>query len=450
MTQGTIQGMFQGSVETLPQAAAADDAVSNGIRDAKILIADDDSLSRRLLVGILHKQNFRNLKVAEGGKAALELLYSFQPDLVLLDMQMPDIGGLEICRKARAHPDSVDIPILVQTATVNRKEMGNLFAAGASDFLSKPINPSELVARVIVHLERRELLQELRQYRERTSLELDSARRMQLELLPSPEAQQALASSAGLRLGSFSRSSSEIGGDLWGLLPIDESRFGVFVADFTGHGVTAALNTFRLHALIHEHRSLHRDPAKLLSVLNERLTHLLPRGQFATFLYAIVDHAAGTLQVASAGSPPPIITAGMEGPSRLFETSGVPLGIAPGLKYEEKVHAFEPGSRLLLFSDGLTEFPDVSGDRIGEGGLVTAVNAVKPDLAPDDLIDGLCRITGITDAAVLPDDTTIVCIDRRGGPLPEACKQCVLSGDRLPASAECHPTGQEEAKCLTA
>lgn len=432
------------------QAGAADNAVTAGIRDAKILIADDDPLSRRLLVGILQKQNFRNLKVAEGGRAALELLYSFRPDLVLLDMQMPDIGGLEICRKARAHPDSVDIPILVQTATVNRREMGNLFAAGASDFLSKPINPSELVARVIVHLERRELLQELREYRERTSHELEAARRMQLELLPSPEVQQALVSSAGLRLAAFSRSSSEVGGDLWGLLPIDESRFGIFVADFTGHGVTAALNTFRLHALIHEYRSLHHDPARLLSVLNERLTHLLPRGQFATFLYAVLDHAAGVLRIASAGSPPPIITAAMEGPSRLFETAGVPLGIAAGVQYEQQVHAFGPGSRLLLFSDGLPEFPDTSGERIGEPGLVTAVNAGEPDLAPGEVIDGLCRIAGITNAALLPDDTTIICIDRRGGPKPAVCEQCVLFGDSRPTEAdECDLAEREESRCLT-
>ncbi|WKA29843.1 PP2C family protein-serine/threonine phosphatase [Bradyrhizobium roseum] len=441
--------MTQGPAETLLRAGAVDNAVSNGIRDAKILIADDDPLSRRLLVGILQKQNFRNLKVAEGGRAALELLYSFRPDLVLLDMQMPDIGGLEVCQKARAHPDSVDIPILVQTATVNRREMGNLFAAGASDFLSKPINPSELIARVIVHLERRELLQELREYRERTSLELDAARRMQLELLPSPEVQQALASSTGLRLASFSRSSSEIGGDLWGLLPIDETSFGVFVADFTGHGVTAALNTFRLHALIHEYRSLHHDPSRLLSMLNERLTHLLPRGQFATFLYAVVDHAAGMLRIASAGSPPPIIAAGVEGPSRLFEIAGVPLGIAPGIQYEQRIHAFEPGSRLLLFSDGLPEFAGSSGNRIGEPGLVEAVDACHSDLAPGEVIDGLCRVTGITDAVMLPDDTTIVCVDRRGGPLPGSSKQSALSGDRSSSQAEFHLTKQEKSTCST-
>ncbi len=439
--------MSHGPAHSLSMPSAADPVVRSGIRDAKILIADDDSLSRRLLVGILRKQHFNNLKVAEGGKAALELLYSFRPDLVLLDMQMPDMGGLEVCRHARAHPDSVDIPILVQTATVDRQEMGNLFAAGASDFLSKPINPSELVARVIVHLERRELLRELREYRVRTSLELDAARRMQLELLPSPEAQRALASATGLRLGSFSRSSSEIGGDLWGLLPIDDARFGVFVADFTGHGVTAALNTFRLHALIHEYRSLHDDPARLLSVLNEQLTHLLPRGQFATFLYAVVDHAAGSLRIASAGSPPAIITVGADGPSSLFETSGVPLGIATGIQYEQHVHPFGPGSRLLVFSDGLPEFPDATGSRIGEPGLVKAVDAAEPGVAPHDLIDGLCRVSGIADAAVLPDDTTIVCIDRHGGPLPQYREDCVLVRDPRPAEAAGLSTRREEQPC---
>ena len=441
--------MIPGQIDTVQQVAVEHGAASQGIRDAKILIADDESLSRRLLAGILHKQNFRNVKVADGGRAAMELLYSFKPDLVLLDMQMPDIGGLEIFRHARPHPETVDIPILVQTATVDRREMGDLFAAGASDFLSKPINPSELIARVIVHLERRELLRELRQYRERTSLELEAARRMQLELLPSPEAQQALATSAGLRLASFSRSSSEVGGDLWGLLPINESSFGVFVADFTGHGVTAALNTFRLHALIHECRSLHQHPARLLSVLNDQLAHLLPRGQFATFLYMVVDHVAGVLQVASAGSPPPIITAGIDGPSRLFETSGVPLGIAPGIGYEQQVHSFGPGSRLLLFSDGLPEFPDASGNRIGEPGLVTAVDAGEPGCAPHDVIDGLCRVSGIADAAILPDDTTIICIDRRSVPPPASCGRCIVFDHGCLTRTECQLSEQERSTCLT-
>jgi sigma-B regulation protein RsbU (phosphoserine phosphatase) len=125
------------------------------IYDSKILIADDEPLCCRLLAGILRRKQFTNFQFAEGGYSALEQIQSFQPDLVLLDMQMPDLSGLEVCRRIRAKPELVDLPILVQTATVDRKEMGILFEAGATDFLSKPINPSELVSRVTVHLERR-------------------------------------------------------------------------------------------------------------------------------------------------------------------------------------------------------------------------------------------------------------------------------------------------------
>lgn len=381
-----------------------------------LLIADDDPMCRRLLAGILRKQGFTQFRFAEGGYSALQQIESDKPDLVLLDMQMPDLGGLEVCQRIRAQPDLVDIPILVQTATVDRKQMGTLFAAGASDFLSKPINPSELISRVITHLERRCLLRELRDYQKRTSGELDAARRMQLELLPSRPAQEAMAGAAGLRIASYFRPSSEIGGDIWGMLPINDESFGIFIADFTGHGVTAALNTFRLHALIHEYRHLHDDPVGLLSALNARLAALLSLGQFATFLYVVIDHFAGRLIVASAGAPPPILMLGAHGSSHLIEAAGAPLGISGDMDYELHEQPFPPGSTLLLFSDGLSENPDPRGHRIGEDGLIGAIDACDGDLAPVQVVARICEAAGIRPEIPLPDDTTVICIDRRGVP----------------------------------
>jgi sigma-B regulation protein RsbU (phosphoserine phosphatase) len=156
---------------------------------------------------------------------------------------------------------------------------------------------------------------------------------MQFDLAPAQPIQQELAAAAGMRIGSFSRSSSEIGGDLWGMVPIDATSFGIFLADFAGHGVTAALNTFRLHALIHEHPALHHDPAGLLAMLNERLKAVLSPGQFATFLYVLVDSSADRIRFASAGAPPPIVTLGLDGPAILAEVSGLPLGVVHGAEY---------------------------------------------------------------------------------------------------------------------
>jgi phosphoserine phosphatase RsbU/P len=413
------------------------------IYDAKILIADDEPLCCRLLAGILRRKQFANFQFAEGGCSALEQIDLYQPDLVLLDMQMPDLSGLEVCQRVRARPELIDLPILVQTATVDRKEMGILFEAGVTDFLSKPINPSELVARVTVHLERWSLLRELRSYRERTSMELEAARRMQFDLLPAQPIQQEVAAAAGMRIGSYSRSSSEIGGDLWGLVPIDASSFGIFLADFAGHGVTAALNTFRLHALIHEHTALYRDPAGFLAMLNDRLKAVLPPGQFATFLYAVIDSSADRIRFASAGAPPPVIMSGPDGPAVLAEVSGLPLGVVRGAEYQLHVRPFGPGAMLLLFSDGLSEFPDDQGDRIGDEGLRRVVGACDSGLTPHQVIDRVCQAAGVGEDNALPDDTTVVCIDRRIGSASRSYQECLIHLGSSPSLASPNPAEAE-------
>ncbi len=404
----------------------------NSIYDSRILIADDEPLCCRLLAGILRRSKFTNVQFAHGGYSALEKIRSFQPDLLLLDMQMPDLSGQEVCRHVRAIPALVDLPILMQTATVDRKEMGILFEAGASDFLSKPINPSELVSRVTLHLERRSLLQELRDYRERTSMELEAARRMQFDLMPVQLVQEELAMTAGMRIGSYSRSSSEIGGDLWGVLPINEALFGVFLADFAGHGVTAALNTFRLHALIHEHAALYKDPAGLLAMLNERLVAVLSPGQFATFSYVLVDASADRISFASAGATPPVVASGFDGPAVLADVCGLPLGVVRGATYQLHERPFGLGSKLLLFSDGLSEFPGDRGGRIGDEGVRGVVDACHPSLMPHQVIDRLCDAAGIREDIALPDDTTIIYLDRRTGPASRACQECLNSQQPLP------------------
>jgi phosphoserine phosphatase RsbU/P len=400
-----------------PGISAADEIVESSRIDRSlltcgILIVDDEPLVCRLLASILKKQNFSNIRFATGGHSALEQIGAFKPDIVLLDVQMPDLSGIEVCDRIRAIPACVDMPILVHSATFDRKETGVLFAAGASDFVSKPINPSELVSRVVLHLERRKLLCELRDYRERTSQELDAARMMQFDLLPAVADQQKIAAAAGLRIGSYSRSSSEIGGDFWGVLPVNESSFAVFLADFAGHGVTAALNTFRLHALIHEHKDLYHDPSRLLATLNQRLVRMLSPGQFATLVYVLLEPSADRIRFASAGAPPLIVSRGCGGGTDLMEASGLPLGIIDGAEYQLHQSAFPLESTLLIYSDGLSEFPNPDGGRIGDEGLRTALDRLRRGQTPFQIIDHVCAAAGVRADGALPDDTTIVCLDR--------------------------------------
>lgn len=390
---------------------------ADSIHAARILIVDDDPLICQLVVAILKSKGFVNLDVAGGGHAALERIRDHEPDLLLLDMRMPDLDGMEVCRRIRSQPRLADLPILVQTAAVDRSEMGKTFAAGASDFLSKPVNPVELLSRVITHVERRILLRELRAYRERTSRELEAARQMQLQLLPSQSSQERFAVASGLRIASYFRPSSEIGGDIWGLLPVDANSFGIFLADLVGHGVSAALNTFRLHAIIHQHAGLYGDPAAFLSVLNERLVPLFGSGQFATFLYAVVEPALGRIRFASAGAPCPMIADRVTRSVTLTHASGIPLGVTGQATYKAAEHEFTLDARMVLFSDGLSELPCLGNgrpgdDRLGEDRLLDIVASCAGALPPEAVIAALRSAAHIGADETLPDDTTIICIDR--------------------------------------
>ena len=395
----------------LPLIEAFGASISQSIRSSTILIVGDAPLGNGLIVRILRRAGFADIDTVEGAQA-MSRIEALKPDLVLIDSELLELDRIQLCVDIRSDPRFANLPIIVQTELGNRVDGPTLFAIKVSDILVKPINPNELVTRVANHLERVELLRELRQYHDRTREELGAARRMQLDLLPSLPIDHGMAAAHGLRVATFYRPSSEIGGDIWGVLPIDQSCFGVFLVDFAGHGVTAALNVFRLHALVLELKALHRSPSALLGRLNDALVPVLPCGQFATFLYAVIDMAESSLQFASAGAPSPVLRLPDGSPPRLLDSAGIPLGVMPGSSYQQHEHRFDRGSMLLLFSDGLSEFPDENGERIGEQGLLQLVEHCEADLAPDAVVTRVREAAGIDVDGRLPDDTMMICIDR--------------------------------------
>lgn len=394
----------------LPLIEAFGASISQSIRSSTILIVGDAPLGNGLIMRILRRAGFADIHTVEGTEA-LRRTSALKPDLVLIDSELLALDRIALCVEIRSDPRFANLPIIVQTELSNRIDGPTLFAIKVSDILVKPINPNELVTRVANHLERVELTRELRQYHDRTREELSAARRMQLGLLPSLPIDHGMAAAHGLRVATFYRPSSEIGGDIWGVLPIDQNSFGMFLVDFAGHGVTAALNVFRLHALVLELKALHRDPSALLGRLNDALVAVLPCGQFATFLYAVIDMAESRLRFASAGAPSPVLRQ-PDGSLSLLDSAGIPLGVVQGSSYQQHEHRFDRGSMLLLFSDGLFEHPGENGDRIGEQGLLQLVERCEAGLAPDEIVTRLREAAGIGIDSWLPDDTMMICIDR--------------------------------------
>ncbi|MFD1623723.1 PP2C family protein-serine/threonine phosphatase [Azospirillum griseum] len=361
---------MEGSIETPASLYGLDLGLPLG--DFRVLIADNSRFNRRTLARFLQWIGIDKVAFATDGPELMDQIEAFDPDLLMIDAQLPPIDGMALCRILRANPRWRDLPILMQSTRQTDQIRSLCFQAGATDLLAKPINPGECVARVRYHLERRAMVRELRAFHERVERDLKQARSMQLALVPDSEWLEAMAGRNGLRIDPVFQTSHEVGGDFWTAFEIGGGQVGVFVADLSGHGIASAINAFRLHTLLTRTPAEElRDPARLMTQLNQRLTDILTVGQFATAFYGVIDPARDTLLYAAAGAPNPLL--GSRGGFRTLDASGMLLGAFADAEYETRVTRFLPGDTLFLYSDGLTEARDRSDTMLGELGLADLV-----------------------------------------------------------------------------
>jgi len=258
----------------------------------------------------------------------------------------------------------------------------------------------------------KKLTEDLEAYGDRVARELKMARETQTVLLPDMATVQSLYETHGIHVDSRFQPSSELGGDFWGLRPVDPLHAAILMVDFSGHGINAALNTFRLHALLDSEKEFGADPASFLEHLNQRLAPLLPPGQYATMFYGIMDLSRDMLVYASAATPSPLLFLPGEEQPLIGDGKGYPLGMFEESKYENRELPFPQGCSLLLYSDAITEGKTRDGDRLQERGVISvAVRCLK--MAPrEDLVRSIAGELNKILRMPLTDDLTIVCATR--------------------------------------
>jgi sigma-B regulation protein RsbU (phosphoserine phosphatase) len=341
-------------------------------RDSRVLVVDDNRVNRHLLAALLERGGITRIEMAEDGVQALARMAEVKPDLVLLDLMMPNLDGFEVCRRLRADAETRNLPVLVQSSLNRAEDRARAFSAGATDYVSKPINAIELLSRVRIHLQNQMLLHSLQQYRQRTEIELTLARKMQERLMPQPAQLARVRAQLGYSLHAHFAPSSELGGDFWGMRTDDRGRLVVWMVDFSGHGVGAALNTFRLHAILNQFDFRNFDPAAFLAAINKRLCTLLPSGSYATMLAGVIDRDENRFFYASASSTRPMAWASGAAAPVLGDNEGLPLGILPSADYENRMLELPPDGRLFLYSDAAVELP-VGDGVLDEAGLEALV-----------------------------------------------------------------------------
>jgi sigma-B regulation protein RsbU (phosphoserine phosphatase) len=378
---------------------------------ARILVVDDSEALRKTIGIYLRHGGYRDIHEAAGGEEALAAADELSPDLIITDLLMPGMDGLELCRCLRASEQHAHVPVLIQTARANGDDRGDVFSHGATDLISKPINAREMLGRVRVHLEQRQLVNKLTKYQAMMAEDLDLARQMQESILPTPADLASLEAAFPIEIASSYRASLGLGGDLWGISVPGENQIGIYLADFTGHGVAAALNTFRFHSILRDQHFDGMPLSEAMSSMNDFLADTLPTGQFSTMLAFRIDFDDNTIEFSSASGPPPLLRFGPEGDFEPIVLAGFPLGIIRDASYATRKFPFPPGSAALFYSDALIETPQAPHSVYSPETLNRTLLQARSNTA-DAMRDVV--LTGLI-GHELEDDLTLIAIRRKEG-----------------------------------
>ena len=385
--------------------------IQKAVRESKLLVVDDDKDIRRLIRLCLESDGYSQLTFAKDGKEAMSFLRSHPCDGVLLDLHMPEVNGEEVLRFIKANEELRDIPILVITSEDSRENRSMALRSGASNLMPKPLDPELLLERIHGLLERQEMFRSMRRFEERMERELENAKALQLGIMPTADELRDIEERYDCGFSAHYQSSSELGGDFWGFQEVDDGRICIYNADFTGHGVAAAMNTFRLHTIISKTpMGVRQTPADYLAFLNDELKRILPVGQFATMICALIDFEEYKLTYARAGSPSPLFGSRDNGLVMEGGGTGLPLGIMQGVEYKNCEYDFPPGSFFFVFSDALFETPLRQGKVLGLEG-VTALTQVHKAKGAKRALKGVLTSFYDSAPAQLPDDLTSIWIN---------------------------------------
>lgn len=340
-----------------------------------VLIVEDSPIYRRLLARMLTQWGYR-VSEAENGAAALEMLATTSVSMVISDWEMPLMDGLALCRAIRERQFGHYIYLILLTARENAGDLAQGFDAGADDFLSKPVEQSELRARLhagarILALEATLAARNARLSEALTQIEkdLEAAARIQQSVLPSHHLRYQHYHADWLFLPS-----AWVSGDIFNVFALDD-HLAFYCVDVSGHGVGAAMMSLAVARQFLHGRAVERflfagqggveSPSRVVQMLNRRFCSEEPDiMSYFTMIYGVINLQTGAGRLCQAGHPTPfIITSG--GEVKTVGSGGAPVGLMPDLSWEDVAFVLEPGERLCLFSDGITECENPQGEQFG-------------------------------------------------------------------------------------
>ncbi|MBF0501583.1 MAG: SpoIIE family protein phosphatase [Candidatus Riflebacteria bacterium] len=390
-----------------------------------IMIVDDTPANLQLLSEILLRANYK-VRPASNGELALRSAFARPPSLFLLDVRMPGMDGLELCRRIKADDRIRSVPVIFISALGEKNDKIDGFRVGGVDYITKPFYAEEVLARVNTHISLRRTQLDL----ERRNAEYAAA---EIALKEATEREMAFAATIqrtlllgepptrfpGVDLAFVTHPSQEIDGDFYDLFRISENVFDLLIADVMGKGVPAAFIGAATKAAFQ--RTVERETAwpgkspaspnlivdgvaRLIAAQIEQLA------SYVTLIYARIDLIAHTVSIINCGHPP--MLHGRHASKEIVEikTSNPALGMIPQTSFGQETFSIAAGDMLLCYSDGVTDARNASRQFFGYERFISALKQNAWDHPADILASVEKEVRTFAGQERFSDDFTMIAV----------------------------------------
>ncbi|MBF0175439.1 MAG: SpoIIE family protein phosphatase [Magnetococcales bacterium] len=357
--------------------------MDNSIRPEKprILVVDDVVDNLRILTILL--QGDYVVMAAKSGQKALELAHAHpKPDLILLDVMMPEMDGFEVCRRLKEDALTWDIPVIFVTALDEEKDEAYGFKVGGVDYISKPYRPPIIRARVQTHISLQSAVTKLRTQKELLSIERSMVENIILRM------RSSLAPASDPHIRTLETPVEKTTGDILLAERRHDGVLHVFLGDFTGHGLSAAVGGPMVVDIFHAMTIKNFSMEEILQEINKKLYKKLPHNLFLAAIFIELTHDFRQIRVWNGGMPSLLIFrqdfAVEEIPPKYF-----PLGILPEVETSNVIQSATllPQERIVAFSDGIIEMMDADSQMFGSQRLIDVLRQIFRNTEPLSILE---------------------------------------------------------------
>lgn len=360
-----------------------------------IIVIDDEEMVRKTLGKLLEREGY-GVILANDGRDAVEKLSHHMVDVILLDMNMPNMNGIDFLKYIR-EKNITRAPVLMASGSADPGQRAESYKLGVYDYIKKPEQNEVLLKRIENGIKIGDMLY----FNEFIKIELMMAKKLQKYLYPEPE-----LTGDNFNLRAWSYPLSDVGGDLYDYIKFRDGRIIFFVADVSGHSISAALYTAIVKMIFRNAIKTMETPGKVLSMMNRELAGNIPIESFVTMFIGLYNPATSELTYANAGHPVPFLITGNE----ISELEGHDsfLGPIADAEFNTFERVMQPGENIFIYTDGVLDLIGENKKTVGRDLLISSLN--NSSLSINERFDSL-RDEILGENVFRTDDCTLMLVN---------------------------------------